>query len=134
MGKRPKPKLSKTLDKRTRLSPGQLSRVAGGYGGGAIAKYGADGVQNLALTRAYAKALRTAKRYVLFTDRLGRRMYVADRNKMNLRDDEQPLTFLCAQALEFVEGLDSVDLKKAYYRGLFVDTLGLEFEWLTKTI
>lgn len=134
MNKRPKPKLSKTLHKRTRLTASQLARVAGGYGGGAAAKYGVDGVQNLALTRAYAKALRTAKRYVLFTDRLGRRMYVADRNKMNLRDDEQPLTFLCAQALEFVEGLDSVDLNKAYYQELFSTAVGLEFEWLTKTL
>lgn len=130
----PKKKLSKTLHKRTRLNPEQLSRVAGGYGGGEIAKYGPDGVQNLALTRAYAKTKSTAKRFVLFSDRLGRRVFLADAGKTVLVEKELPLTFEISQALHFVAGFDDADRKKAYYNDWFQVAIEVKFNWLTKTI
>lgn len=133
MAERPKKKLSKTLHKRVKLNPEQLSRVAGGYGEGEIAKYGADGIQNLALTRAYAKAKVKAKRFVLFSDRLGRRVFVAS-PYLDLAEKELPLTFDIKEALQFVTGLDDANRKKAYYNDWFQVALEVKFDWVTKTI
>lgn len=134
MNERPKKKLSKTLHKRVKLNPEQLSRVAGGYGGGEIAKYGADGIQNLALTRAYSKTKRTAKRFVLFSDRFGRRVFVADSAKLDLGEKGLPLTFDVKEALQFVIGLDDADRKKEYYNNWFQVGVEIKFNWLTKTV
>lgn len=101
----PIPKLSKQLAKRTALTPAQLERVKG-EGGGAASKYDSSGKQSLALTRRLAAARRKAKKLVLYTDQLGRRLYIGDRAKMNLRDGVLPLTFDKDEALIFFEGFD----------------------------
>lgn len=106
--KHPKPKLSKRLALRTHLTPAQLERVTA-EGNGAASKYGNDGVQSLALTRRLAAAKRKAKRLVLYTDQLGRRLYIGDRAKMNLRSDVSPLTFDKNEALHFIEGFDNIE-------------------------
>lgn len=110
--KPPKPKLSKTLTKRTKLTTDQLTRARGQAGNGEASRYGTDGVQSLELTRRLAKAQRKAKRFVLYTDQLGQRLYIA-------KDVAAPLTFDKAAALTYVQGFDMPELKVEYWNQMF---------------
>jgi hypothetical protein len=121
-------KESKTLHKRAKLNPDQLDRVQKQYGEGEQSKYTNDGVQNLALTRALHKAKSKVPRYVLFSDRLGRRAYVAK------SEYESRITFELSEALEFIEGFDNPELKKRHYNEFFANRLKIDFDWLTKRI
>lgn len=100
------------LTKRTRLNPEQLNRVLGSASEGEASKYSADGVQSLELTRRLAKAKRRAKRYALFTDQLGKRLYVAS-------DDVGRLTFDKKEALQFFHGFDKPELKLEFFNRAF---------------
>lgn len=106
--RRPSPHLSKNLALRTKLTPEQLQRVKGQAGHGLASRYDKDGNQSLQLTRNLLKAKRKAKRLVLYTDQLGRRLYIADSAKIKLRGDEALLTFDKAEALHFYEGFDDI--------------------------
>ena len=127
-------KLSKNLANRTKLRPDQLDRVKGGYGQGVAAKYDETGQQRLGLTRALFKGAKSAKRYVLESRRLGRKVYVADSGLIALSQDELPLTFEISQALKFIEGFDNPELKKAYYNDYFQAGAEIKFNWYTKKI
>lgn len=103
------------LTKKTKLKPDQLERVNGAAGNGLATRYDANGHQSLELTRRLAKARNKAKRYVLFSDQLGRRVYVADREKADLFPEDSPLTFNRKEALTFFHGFDDPERKKKHY-------------------
>lgn len=104
------------LAKRTKLRPDQLERVRGGSGHGQSTKYGPDGVQSLELTRRLLKAKRKAKKFVLYTDKIGRRLYVADPVLVKKRkDDEIAITFDRKEALLFYQGFDDPEKVISYY-------------------
>lgn len=124
-------RLSKNLGNRTKLRPDQLERVAGGYGHGVIGKYDAQGQQTLKRTRAVHLAAKSAKKFVLFSDKLGRRIYVADAG-LAVLTDELPLTFEISQALRFMTGFDDPEKKREYYNNYFQVAIEIKFNWLIK--
>lgn len=103
------------LSKRTKLRPDQLDRVKGGSGNGESSKYRPDGVQSLELTRRLMKAKKKAKRFILFTDHIGRRLYVADPKLIDVKEDEVNITFNRKEALQFFHGFDDPKLVVDYY-------------------
>lgn len=107
--RRIKPKLSKSLAKRTRLNAGQLERVKGQAGNGLASRYLPDGSQSLELTRRLAKAQKKAKKFILYSDQLGKRIYLSG----SLED--YPLTFEKKEALTFLEGFDDPERKIKYW-------------------
>lgn len=108
--KAPKRKYSHSLSKRTHLTQEQLKRVAGQAGNGLASRYGKDGVQSLVLTRRLAKAQRKATRFVLYSDQLGKRIYVSA-----TIDDNEQLTFDKKGALQFIDGFDNPETKVKYW-------------------
>lgn len=104
------------LTKRTSLTPKQLLKIDGS-GNGEKSKYDSRGKQSIELTRALAKAKRKSKRFILFTDQLGRRLYIADPSTVT--QDETPITFNRKEALSFIEGFDDPERKKRFYNGTF---------------
>jgi len=113
--KRPKPKLSKTLTRRTKLTTEQLTRAKGQAGNGLASRYDKNGTQSLELTRKLAKAAKKAKRFVLYSDQLGRRVYVSTYTG----SEYAPLTFDKADALTFIQGFDDPAVKVAYWNICF---------------
>lgn len=107
--KQPVKKLSKQLSKRTKLSPSQLERVRGQAGGGLASRYNDNGEQSLTLTRRLAKAAKKARRFILYSDELGKRVYVSSEIA------DIPLTFDKANALLFFEGFDDPQAKVVYW-------------------
>lgn len=110
-----KPKLSRTLSRRTKLTPDQLARVKGQAGEGQASRYRADGTQSIELTRRLAKAYRKAKRFVLYSDQIGRRVFVSADTKL-----AWPLTFDKKEALKFIEGFDDPGTKVQYWNEFFI--------------
>ena len=104
-----KRKLSKNLAGRTRLSPDQLERVKGQAGEGLASRYLSDGTLSLQLARNLAKAKRKARKFVLYSDQLGKRVYISK------KVEDIPLTFHPDEALKFFEGFDSPDTKVKYW-------------------
>jgi hypothetical protein len=102
------------LTKRTRLTPKQLQKIAGA-GNGEECKYNEYGRQTLELTRRLAKARRKAQKFVLFNDYYGRRLYIADREKVKLRPEEEAITFNIKEALTFFYGFDDPERKIGFY-------------------
>jgi hypothetical protein len=105
-------KLSKTLTRRTKLNPDQLARVQQQEGNGEASKYDANGQYSLELGRRLNKARKKAPKYILYSDQLGRRVYVADRRYTM---EEKPLTFTQSEALTFLFGFDEEQVKIDYY-------------------
>lgn len=112
-GKKPKPKLSKTLTKRTKLSPSQLERASGQAGEGLASRYGADGVQSLTLTRRLNLARKKVKKFVLYSDQIGKRVYISK------EIENFPLTFEKSDALKFFNGFDDPAVKVRYWNEFF---------------
>lgn len=112
--KAPKKKLSKTLTTRTKLSAEQLQRAKGQAAQGAASKYAADGTQSLELTRRLFKARAKAKKFVLYSDQHGKRLYLSNNTK-----EEFPLTFDKKQARIFYEGFDDPNVKINYWKNIF---------------
>lgn len=119
------------LSRRPKVSHDQLKRIEGGSGDGIASTFDRNGVKDYVLVKRLIKAQRKAKKFVLFSDQLGRRVYVADDRKERLRKGETPLTFDKNNALRFIEGFDDGNAKKVYYRKIFY-TSKLEFK--TKTL
>ncbi len=107
--KKIQPKLSKNLAKRVWLNAEQLERVKGQAGNGLATRYLSDGTQSLELTRKLAKAAKKAKRFVLYSDQLGKRIYISK------VDETFPLTFEIKEALTFFHGFDNPELKIEYW-------------------
>lgn len=107
-------KLSTTLTRRTKLTQDQLERVKQQEGNGEAMKFNEQGEFTLELGRRLNKAKRKAQKYVLYSDQLGRRVYVADRTKVNLTE-QKPLTFNQSEALTFLYGFDEEEVKIKYY-------------------
>jgi|SRR5690606_10312671 len=105
------------LTTKTKLKPEQLERVKGYAGEGKATKYDENGELSLTLVRRLAKAKRKAKKYVLFTDEIGRRLYVADKTKVDLAPYETPYTFNKKEALIFYYGFDDPEVKRTWYGG-----------------
>jgi hypothetical protein len=111
------------LTKRTKLNARQLERVKGESGQGKSSKFDPDGNLSLQLVRKLAKAKAKAKKYVLFTDQIGRRLYVADHDKIGNKlrqsntsnEEEACITFDRKEALEFFWGFDDPEQKRSYY-------------------
>lgn len=106
-------KLSRELAKYTKLSPDQLERVKGQAGEGLASRYDNEGNLSLPLARKLAKAKAKAKRFVLYSDQLGRRLYLSGDTK------GVPLTFDKREALRFIEGFDDPKIKKEYWERMF---------------
>lgn len=123
MGKKPSGKrLSRQLDLRTKLTPSQLSRVKGQAGEGRSSRYNPDGSQSLELTRRLNKAKTKARKFVLYSDVVGRRLYLSANNK-----ELWPLTFDIKEALKFFEGFDDPGTKVLYWDEFFYQ-LGIRFK------
>lgn len=90
--------------KATKLKPAQLERLKKLAGEGQSGKYGADGKAQLTLIRGLAKARQKAGRFVLYTDQLGRRLYIC--SPYHVLIEEAPLTFDLTKALQFYDGFD----------------------------
>lgn len=116
------------LTKRTKLTPKQLLKIEGA-GNGETTKYDCNGHQDLELTRRLAKARLKAQRYVLFNDQLGRRLYIADPVKIDLKPNEAPLTFSVKEALNFYRGFDDSERKILFWNKSFKI-----FTWLSTNI
>lgn len=108
------------LAKRTRLTAKQLKRLKEEGGKGEHLKYSAKGEVSLELIRRLAIAKRNAERYVLYTDEIGRRLYVADREFVK---QGAQLTFNIKEALHFLNGFDEPEIKINYFN----KTLNLNF-------
>lgn len=112
---------SQTLTKRTKLTAEQLKRVRGSAGRGVAASYTEDGSLSLELVRRLNLARKKAKKFCLYSDQLGRRIYVADKEliKKQLSEEEKDraayLTFNKKEALPFFRGFDEPSDKTAYY-------------------
>jgi len=119
-------KLSRTLDRRVKLTTEQLDRLKKESGGGVSSKYNEAGEYTLTLGRRLNKARKKAPKYVLFSDQLGRRVYVADRKFVNL--EEKPITFNQDEALVFLFGFDEEQIKIDYYSNF------LNLKFLTKRL
>lgn len=124
--KGPPKKLSKQLTKRTKLTKEQLQRAKGQAPDGLASRYDTDGNQSLELTRRLAKAQKKARRFVLFSEQLGKIVYVAK------SAEAFPLTFDIKEARTFIEGFDNAHEKTAYWDSYFYYRGGLQ--WLTKHI
>lgn len=112
-------KTSVQLHKYTKLSPGQLLRLEQSGGNGARAKFSANGEVSLELIRRVELAKRKGPKYLLYTDELGRRTYIADRDlDQSIKREDLPLTFEIKKALKFYEEFDNDEIKKKYYHGL----------------
>lgn len=111
--KKPAPKLSRTLAQRTKLTKDQLKRVKGQAGEGLASRYTPDGRQSLELTRRLAKARKKARKFLLYSDQLGRRLFLSSSVK------GVPLTFEEKEALRFFEGFDDPKVKKNYWEHAF---------------
>lgn len=117
MVKKPNKKLSTTLHKRTRLNPEQLKRLEQQSGKGLSTKY-EGGKVSLELVKRLVKAKKKSEKFALFTDQLGRRMYIADRELVGLERGCTPITFNLKEALLFYEGFDEPEIKIKYYNEL----------------
>ena len=112
---------SRKLTNRTKLNPIQLKRAKGSAGRGESSVYKADGTMSLELVRRLHLAKKRAKQFVLFTDELGRRLYVGDFNLIDFSKAEKEnenlavITFSKAEALPFYEGFDKPEMKIEYY-------------------
>lgn len=114
------------LSSRVHLTEDQYERMLNEEGEGASAKFEKtkDGYElSLRKARALLKAKAKARRFILYTDQIGRRLYIGDNSVLKLTD-EYPLTFQKHLALKFVEGFDSHELKSNYYSKL----VGLKFK------
>lgn len=86
---------------RVKLKPNQLKRVKELSGEGESSKYNAAGEMELQRVRGLAKARAKASRYVLYTNQLGKRLYIT--KEVN---EDAPLSFTLSEALHFYEGFD----------------------------
>lgn len=102
-------KLSVDLSSRTHLTKEQLVRAKGQAGDGLSSRYGSDGTQSLALTRKLAKAAKKARRFILFSEQLGKTVYVSKAKELF------PLTFDIKEARTFIEGFDDPRAKVSYW-------------------
>jgi len=121
------------LSRRTKLRPDQLERVKGGSGNGEASKYRNDGTQSLELTRRLFLAKKKAKRFVLFTDQVGRRMYVADPKMIDVKEGELSITFNKKEALQFIEGFDDPTITMPYYENYLTYEKSGNFIFVLKT-
>lgn len=112
---------SQQLTKRTKLNPDQLERVKGSAGRGMAARYTPNGELSLELVRRLHLARKKAKKFTLYTDQLGRRLFVADPDliRKQLSDEEKEraayITFNKKEALPFYRGFDNPSDKTNYY-------------------
>lgn len=108
--KSPKKKLAapKSLVKRVKLNADQYERATGGATEGQASVYVPDGnnyIKSLPRIRGLAKARNKQPRFALFTDQIGKRLYVGN----------EGLTFDKKEALVFYEGFDDPSKKAAYF-------------------
>jgi len=124
---RPKKKVSRyKLTMRTKLSEEQFARAERETGKAethAYIKQGKEYKKTLRSIRGLAKLWRAAKKYVLFTDQLGRRLYISDVDKVKFAAGEKPLTFQIKEALPFAHGFDKPEMKQQYWQ----EITGLKF-------
>ena len=102
-------KLSKQLTKRTKLTAEQLARAKGQAANGEASRYDANGNQSLELTRRLAKASKKARKFVVYSEQLGKTVYVGARLELF------PMTFDIKEARMFLEGFDEPRAKVAYW-------------------
>lgn len=107
------------LSKKPKLTIEQLDRVNGGSGNGAMSTFRSNGVKDYVLVKRLIKAQKKAKKFVLFSDQIGRRVYIADEEKETLKRGDAPLTFNRDNALKFIEGFDDGNAKKVFYAKIF---------------
>lgn len=113
------------LTNRTKLTPAQLEVVRGKAPEGLASRYDENGRQSLELTRRLVKAKQKAKRFVLFTDQLGRRLYVGA--------CEGEITFDKKEALQFYEGFDDPTVKSRWW-SWEISKRGIEIQFQTKQL
>jgi len=115
------------LSNRTKVTPEQLERIQGMEGGGVASTYNEQGEKELSLIRKLSLAKRKAPKFVLYTDQLGRRLYIGDRAllKYKPKDQTAAITFDIKQALQFIEGFDNPSVKIAYFN---INGAGLQFK------
>jgi arsenate reductase-like glutaredoxin family protein len=112
---RPKKKLSQVLQNKKRLTQEQLERFRGESGKGLSQRFDERGEYSIELTRRLLKAKNKAQKFILYSDMLGRRVYVADKELVQLGREESALTFDKKEALLFYEGFDDPEVKQRYY-------------------
>lgn len=118
-------------NKKTTLKPDELARVDGLAGDAQAARYGSDGKLVGAKTlRGLLKAKKKARKYVLYSDLLGRRVYIWDNSKTT----DTPLTFEIDQALQFYEGFDDPEKKSANWQRVLKEKTGIDFPLLATKI
>jgi hypothetical protein len=102
-----------------KLTQEQYQRVLQSEGLGQSHKFNPKTyVQSLSRIKGLDKMRKRCPKYVLYSDQLGRRAYVADWRIAKLTETESPLTFDKSEALVFYEGFDDVNMKKSYYEPL----------------
>lgn len=107
------------LTNRTKLTPDQLATVKGRAPEGLASRYDETGRQSIELTRRLVKAKRKAKKFILFSDQLGKRLYVGM--------CEGELTFDKKEAMKFYYGFDDPTVKARWWsweiskRGLVIN-------------
>jgi hypothetical protein len=117
-------KSSNILHKFTKLSPGQLERLKESGSSGAHLRYTSEGRLSLELVKRLELAKRKQPKYLLYSDQLGRRCYVGNRDIMAIVREEKPVTFDRTQAMVFTEGFDNEEQKIEYFNKL----LNLKFQ------
>lgn len=100
------------LTNRVQLTPTQLLQVQGSAAEGLAARYNAQGKQSLELTRRLNLAKKRAKKFVLCTDQLGKRLYIGP-------PEIGRLTFEKSDALRFFYGFDKPEVKIGFYDKFF---------------
>lgn len=138
--KRPQKKRSRyKLTNRVKLTPDQHARAQKETGKAEAAMYepkGGDYVKTLRSIRGIGKAYKKAKKYVLYTNQLGRTLYAGDNDILKLPTvnelDEPipcvPVTFNIYEALKFAMGFDIAERKIEHWNKI----TGLKF--LTRLI
>lgn len=106
------------LHKYTKLTKEQLARLEQSGGNGAHARYTAEGQFSLELARRVQLAKRRQPLFVLYSMEHGRELFIADRDLVKIDREKTPLTTNVHEALTFIEGFDSEQVKIDYFNGL----------------
>jgi hypothetical protein len=94
--------------KKIKLTKSELDRTINLAPNGQSAKFDKNGETSLRLIKSLAKAKLKAGRFALYSDQLGKRLYIGAIKLTYYKADrsEAPFTFVKSEALEFFEGFD----------------------------